>query len=265
MSESTAVPTSSSASQGSASVGEDSTTTADTLGSTGSTGSEDTETGGDQSCNLFEQDCPDGHKCMPWASDGGNSWNALKCTPIALDPDGIDEVCTVERSGLSGVDSCELGAMCWNVDPETLSGECVPFCIGDESNATCEDSGRTCSISGSSVLALCLANCDPLAPDCPEAQGCYPLNENFTCAPDASGEVGGGYQDECEFVNACQPGLLCLGNDVVPDCAADGCCTPYCDTTAPDCPDGAECLPYFSPGERPEGVETVGICGTPGA
>lgn len=268
MSETTAVPTSSSASQGATSTsgGEESSSTEGALGSSGSSGLVDTETGGEQSCNLFDQNCPDGQKCMPWANDGSNSWNALKCTPIAPNPDGIDEACTAERSAVSGIDSCELGAMCWNVDPKTLAGACIPFCIGDDSNATCEDADRTCSISGASVLSLCLPNCDPLMPDCPDAQGCYPLNQNFTCAPDATGGAGGGYQDECEFLNSCQAGLSCIDGTAVPGCdAGGGCCTPYCDTTAPDCPDGAECQPYFNPGAAPKGVETVGFCGNPGA
>ncbi|MEX1364969.1 MAG: hypothetical protein AB1Z98_17710, partial [Nannocystaceae bacterium] len=30
-------------------------------------------------CSLFAQDCPDGEKCMPWANDGGDAWNATIC------------------------------------------------------------------------------------------------------------------------------------------------------------------------------------------
>ena len=54
-----------------------------------------------------------------WANDGGGAWNATKCEEIPPEPDGVGEPCTVEISGTSGVDTCVLGAMCWDVDPET--------------------------------------------------------------------------------------------------------------------------------------------------
>ena len=37
-------------------------------------------------CDLFEQDCPPGEKCMPWANDGGGAWNATRCSPVADNP-----------------------------------------------------------------------------------------------------------------------------------------------------------------------------------
>ena len=37
-------------------------------------------------CNPFTQDCPEGEKCMPWANDGGGSWNATRCSPISDNP-----------------------------------------------------------------------------------------------------------------------------------------------------------------------------------
>ena len=37
--------------------------------------------GTDIECDLWGQDCPDGEKCMPWANDGGSSWNATKAAP----------------------------------------------------------------------------------------------------------------------------------------------------------------------------------------
>jgi hypothetical protein len=32
-------------------------------------------------CDQWAQDCPPGEKCMPWANDGGSSWNATRCFP----------------------------------------------------------------------------------------------------------------------------------------------------------------------------------------
>ena len=77
------------------------------------------------SCSTFAQDCPPGFKCMPWASDGGNSWNATRCVPIAPDPNAPGEPCTVEGSGVSGLDDCDGTSMCWDVDPDTLEGRRV--------------------------------------------------------------------------------------------------------------------------------------------
>src|SRR5689334_19955710 len=58
-------------------------------------------------CDVWIDDCPVGTKCMPWANDGGNSWNATRCTPLAEDPNGIGEPCTVEGSPVTGIDDCE--------------------------------------------------------------------------------------------------------------------------------------------------------------
>src|SRR5690606_38571371 len=38
--------------------------------------------GGGGECDVFAQDCPKGEKCMPWANDGGGSWNATTCSPV---------------------------------------------------------------------------------------------------------------------------------------------------------------------------------------
>src|SRR5690349_13167900 len=47
-------------------------------------------------CDIWEEDCPEGYKCMPWANDGGNAWNATRCSPIAPDAHAPGESCTVE-------------------------------------------------------------------------------------------------------------------------------------------------------------------------
>jgi len=214
-------------------------------------------------CDFFQQDCPFGEKCMPWANDGGSQWNALRCSPIVDDPDGVGEACTAEGSGLSGIDSCELGSMCWDVDPVTLEGECVAFCVGSEAAPTCEDPDSSCAISGDSVLALCFPNCNPLAQDCDAGDACYPINDGFQCAPDASGEVGAP-GDECEFINVCDPGSACLPIEHVPGCAGlAGCCSSFCDLTMEPAPclPGQECLPWYEEGQAPPKYENVGICG----
>jgi hypothetical protein len=221
-------------------------------------------------CDLFAQDCPEGEKCMPWGNDGG-TWNATRCSPISDNPGQPGDECTVEGSGTSGIDSCDIGVMCWDVDPETNMGSCVQMCTGDEANPICEDPGTTCSIANDGAIVLCLPVCDPILQDCPEGQACYPVVEDWVCGPDASGEMGT-YGDPCEFINVCDPGLMCLDASATPNCmGGSGCCTEVCDITAPEgdaqctgAPDGQTCQPWYEEGAAPPGYEDVGACALPG-
>ena len=160
---------------------------------------------------------------------------------------------------MSGIDSCELHSMCWNVDAETGEGTCIAMCVGDESNPFCEGENETCHIS-SGPLALCLPDCDPTAQDCPEGQGCYPIGADWSCAPDASDDAGAP-GEACEFVNVCDPGTACLA-DVVPGCDGPGCCTSFCIVGEGDgpCLDGQVCTPWWEPDTAPPGEEHIGIC-----
>jgi len=214
-------------------------------------------------CDTFLQDCPEGEKCTPWANDGGNSWNARRCTPVVDDPDGTGEPCTVEGSATSGLDSCELGSMCWDVDTETKTGTCTPLCTGSPQAPSCSDPDRWCSMSGDGPLALCLPTCDPLESSCPQGQGCYPLDSLFLCAPDASGKAGGPFE-ACQFTNACDPGVVCVPGESTVACDEPSCCSPYCDLQAPDCPDTMVCFPWYEEGTLPPGGNpNVGYCTDP--
>ncbi len=221
-------------------------------------------------CSVWDQDCPQGEKCMPWANDGGSSWNATKCTPLDPNPAQPGDSCTVEGNGVSGVDNCDIASMCWDVDPETNMGTCVAFCTGSEANPVCDDPNTTCSIANEGVLILCLPNCDPLLQDCADGQACYPINEFFVCAPDASGEMGL-YGDPCEYLNVCDPGLFCANANVVPGCAGSlGCCSEFCDLDDPNpnsqcmgAGGGQECTPWYEEGQAPPGYENVGACAIP--
>ncbi len=221
-------------------------------------------------CDQWVQDCPDGEKCLPWANDGGSSWNATRCSEISDAPGQTGDECTVEGSGVSGLDSCDLGNMCYYVDPETNIGSCVALCFGSPEAPLC-DPGFACSISNNGVLTLCRAECDPLLQDCDNA-ACLPAagSNTFVCIVDASGESGA-TGDACEFLNACDPGNLCLPADNFgPGCDQGGasCCSEFCDVTDAD-PDavctaaGHTCQNYFEEGEAPPDVEHVGFCGVP--
>lgn len=223
-------------------------------------------------CDLWAQDCPRGEKCTAYANDGGSSWNATKCVSVVDDPVGAGETCHAEGSGTSGIDDCELGAMCWDVDHDTLEGFCLPFCAGDESNPQCEDPNRSCSVDAG-LLAFCVLACSPVEQDCSSGQACYPVQDDWMCHPDASGDVGA-YGDPCEHINECDPGLICLDAAIVPPgqpCeGAAGCCTEICDLADPtgdlQCAGaaaGQECQPWYGAGAAPAGYEDVGACALP--
>ncbi|MGH1341936.1 MAG: ribulose phosphate epimerase [Nannocystales bacterium] len=215
-------------------------------------------------CDVWTDDCPKGEKCMPWANDGGNSWNATRCSPIDANPGQVGDTCTVEGSGVSGVDSCDARSMCYYVDSEVGEGICVGFCEGTQAAPTC-DTGSICTIVNGGVLTLCRPECDPLLQDCEGSAACLPASgaEGFTCIVDASGEDAGGFGDPCEFVNACDPGLFCAAADGVPDCAgATGCCSEFCELEgAEECTSPSqECVSWFEEGAVPPGLESVGAC-----
>lgn len=213
-------------------------------------------------CSVWDQDCPPGEKCMPWAHDGGNSWTGTRCSPIDPDPQQPGEPCTVQGSGVSGIDDCDVASMCWDVDPETNIGECVAFCMGSENDPICAEPGHQCTINSDGTLILCIANCNPLAQECLADEGCYDVGDAFLCVPDASGDMGAA-GDPCEYTNVCDPGLYCAASDDVPGCESSGCCSSYCDLQAPECAEGQECVPYFDDGETPPGYENVGVCVVP--
>jgi len=209
-------------------------------------------------CDLFLQDCPAGDKCMPWANDGGSAWNAARCSPVAPNAGAPGEACTVDGSGVSGLDDCERGAMCWDVDPETNEGTCIALLVGSGVHPICANPIGVPYLSAD-TLALCLPGCDPLAFDCGPGLGCYPRARGFACLPDVSGD-NGGLGELCRFPNACGSGLVCLAAEVVPGCFGGGCCSAYCDVDAPICPEGTTCQPWWD-GPPPTPYQTnLGIC-----
>lgn len=282
---STADPTGDPSTAGSASAsstGPSMTTSASTTGSTTastSTGDDDPSAGESVSfilpidgggcfthcseCDVWAQDCPRGEKCLPWANDGGMQWNATYCGPLDVDPGEPGDECTVEGGPYSGIDSCEVGSMCWDVDPDTNVGTCVAMCGGSRANPLCGD-GEACLIAYNGTVVLCLPTCDPLAPICAGGHACFAENDAFYCVP--SGLVAGAYGDPCAQILGCGTGLVCAGIGSTPKCD-DECCTALCDLDQPTCPDeelGQLCLPYFREGEAPVGLESVGICDAAG-
>lgn len=228
------------------------------------------DVGANFECDTFEQSCPKGEKCTVWANDGGDSWNATRCVPVAVDPAGEGEPCHVKGSSHSGIDDCELGAICLYVDPTTLDGICRDYCIGTSFHPACEDPNGYC-LAGS-ILSFCVQWCVPVEQDCPPNEGCYPFGTYWYCAVDASGAAGA-YGDPCEAISTCDPGLACVEASAVPPgrgCElASECCTEVCDLTDPagdlqcaGAADGQVCLPWYDE-DAPAGYESTGVCTLP--
>lgn len=211
---------------------------------------------------MPKQDCPDGQKCTieDMVSD-------THCVDIVPAPKGMYEPCKILMGNeLSGFDDCGAGLLCWNVDPNTGVGECIGICQGPIDKPSCVDPGAKCLLCQDCALGLCIPNCDPLLQDCDDGNVCIPDSQGtgFTCALDASGDEGQVF-DPCEFVNVCDPGLVCVDPVLAKECdpQGNGCCLPFCDLVAPlNCPGvGQTCLAWFEAGNAPPGLENVGVCG----
>lgn len=208
-------------------------------------------------CDLFEQDCPEGEKCNPWADNGGSVWDASKCVPLVGNPAGIGDPCEVEGSGVSGLDSCELGSMCWDVDAQTNEGTCIGLCSGSLAAPECAE-GDVCLITNEGVLPLCFRGCTADGDECLAGDICFTGGEQPICIP-GQPPVPGEYGTSCEDIAACNPGLTCFGGPV-PGCEASACCTALCDPMAKNtCPDAAIGQTCEAVAGRPE----AGICVIP--
>ncbi|MCB9701041.1 MAG: hypothetical protein H6711_04055 [Myxococcales bacterium] len=225
----------------------------------------DETSGGAEQCDTFTQECPPCQKCTAWSDDGFGGWNTHRCVPLVPDPKQALEPCTVQGSYNSGLDECDEGLMCWNVD-ESNAGYCVALCAGSPEEPLCPYPGE-CMIFADGVAPKCFPACDPLLQDCPGEDVCYYIHDAWLCTQDVSGPDAGVDGDPCDWENACDPGLLCAEGNSVPGCEGFKCCATICDLDLPNtCPlkaQGAECVPFYAMGEAPPGKENVGFCGLP--
>ncbi len=105
-------------------------------------------------CDVLEQNCPEGEKCVPYAAGGEGSWNEVECTEI-IGQAGLGDACTYE-GGIVPTDDCDAGLVC-------TSGEFLDQCEGEFCcTALCElDDPAACA--GLEPL-ICLSYFDPEAP-----------------------------------------------------------------------------------------------------
>ncbi len=161
-------------------------------------------------CSIWDDCCDEGTKCMPWANDGGRTWNSNRCSPIADEAVALGEPCHAEGSGVSGIDDCAAGLMCFWVDPVTNEGTCVAQCEGSSALGVCSDPDTICVRELDDVVTLCLPTCDPLAQDCAHG-GCYPVGPEptgFACGQPLVPLAADGAP--CEYHWDCLPGSACV-------------------------------------------------------
>jgi hypothetical protein len=198
-------------------------------------------------CDVIDQDCADGEKCVPWANDGGDLWNANRC--VAIEPEGSvpGEPCTVVNSPVSGVDSCDASSLCVNVDPKTLQGVCAPFCELGDDGPWCSD-GAECMQSNDGTVAICLPTCDPLAFACADGEGCYLVGEAWYCL-----RVGAPVQYVDMLPAHCEPGSTAIPLDSQSFCdpESDVCCAQVCDIDQPACAPPYSCISIWETGGNP--------------
>lgn len=222
-------------------------------------------------CSIYTQDCPSGQKCIyveNYCSPGNLIYS--DCVPIPDDPAGVGEPCRIIDEA-SALDDCELGTMCWGVDPDTDEGVCRAFCMGSGwDDLYCTNPDETCAIS-SQGPGVCVPRCNPLELDCARDEVCVPFF-GWVCFGASLDEIGG-YGDPCQLTE-CGAGLICLDPSYMPPglpCeGASGCCTEVCDVTDPagdlQCTGAAEgqtCQPWWEEGTAPPGFEHVGACALP--
>lgn len=208
-------------------------------------------------CDPFAQDCPEDEKCVPYANDGGNVWNANKCVPVT-GSGAIGDTC-IWGGIVEATDDCGPESICWDamdVDGQDV-GVCTEYCGGTADAPICPPS-TSCIIINEGSINICIVNCDPLLQDCGAGLACFWANTAFSCIFTA-GDIPTG--EPCGYINDCAAGNFCTDAAALPACAGSACCSPYCDLTDPVCSvAGTECSSFFEEGMAPPGYEDVGLC-----
>lgn len=198
-------------------------------------------------CNPWLiQHCVPDEQCVPygpWSAD--EWWTSARC--MQGQTAKIGEPCSRLQGIYDGVDTCEAGAVCWDVDPDTALGICVPLCSGAPHDPSCPP-GSACVLAHPMWAAFCLPPCDPFADECSPGYACTLVGETLACMPAASQTAALG--QPCEHPNECGSARAC-----VDACAGEHCCVEFCDLQAPACPEPTSCVPISS-----DPSSQLGVC-----
>jgi Mg-chelatase subunit ChlD len=108
--------------------------------------------GGVSECDPFMQDCPEGEKCVAYASTGG-PLDANKCVPVT--GDGMPGEMCIYDGVVEATDDCDAVSYCWDVTDVT--GTCTQFCAGTADAPVCPE-GLECLLAYDGALNLCVDN-----------------------------------------------------------------------------------------------------------
>lgn len=201
--------------------------------------------GGTVECSIMDPLCPLGYKCTPRHDDVSRA----HCTLVSDFPNRRGRSCVATPSG----DDCDSDLICWELNGSG-HGKCFEICSGTMSAPWCSQ-GYVCWNVVAEV-PYCIRRCHPLRDPCPHGEICIPhTGDFFACSEDKTGE-GGRMGDSCEFLDSCDPGLICMPGG--PDCMGAGCCARFCDIWAGGCGAGQRCQAFYDKGSP--GYENLGVC-----
>ena len=221
------------------------------------------------SCSPYYQDCPEGQKCVFYVAEGSYlRRESTRCIEVTGDAEPF-EACELPTGfGPEITDTCGADSYCLEVYTTADHGFCAPF-AGDYSCPDYPGAGYATE-NGSSFPDACLYfDCHPDLPEpCPADMRCvfYPAflyGVNFCWKVPDEPDLGLG--EACDY-GQCGVGELCLAQEYVPGCAAERCCTQWCNIDADACSDPqAQCehLGVWN-ADMPE-YETLGACVVPGS
>lgn len=205
-------------------------------------------------CDPVVQDCPEGEKCVPYASTG-ESLNDHRCVQVLGDL-GVGQACTLDDF-VAGTDDCDISSYC--VASEDGPGYCRPFCTPGQDGPACP-AGMACTAGPTDDFVICLPTCElpELSAACDPGEACYLWPDDpLVCLPEGDAMPG----QACTGANGCVAETYCVDGTLVIGCVDESCCAPFCDLNdgglACAVLPGSECVALFEPGFGPE---NHGLC-----
>lgn len=172
-------------------------------------------------CDIWNEDCPEGSKCMPWDNTGGSSTrpSARRSTrrrawrAIGASAAGPTESRQLRQAPAVLVHGQRHGHRSLHQHVHRLRG-------------VAELSERAELRHLEQRLAdPVFDGVRPAGAELSDGQICFQGAFDFICDFDASGEEGQ-YGDACAYINVCDYGLFCATPAAVPGCvSAEGCCS----------------------------------------
>lgn len=207
-------------------------------------------------CVPWQDSCPRGEKCLPYASQFRGYFDRYGCFELVPRPDLIGQECsTLEyyEMVITQSDSCGLGAIC-------LDDLCMPLCSGEPDSWSCPPKF---GCLGLDFEPFCLPSCDPLDVqlDCAMYDSCIVNGAGFfQCAPAAQDQAP--LFADCLSDTNCGASQYCENKELVKECgqnSGERCCNALCDLDNGICPGDSVCLPFFAEPTYPE-YEDLGKC-----